>query len=77
MNLRKTIVLSIAYLHYWKNGKGFWARIFGNAVGALLTDLSRTFDCLLHDLFIAQMQAHGFDKEALVWKYIVIKLIIR
>ena len=33
----------------------------GRILGALLTDLSKTFDCLPHDIFIAKLYAYGFD----------------
>ena len=32
---------------------------------ALLTDLSKAFDCLPHDLIIAKLHAYGFDKASL------------
>ena len=50
----------LAMLEKWKrsidNGKSF---------GALLTYLSKAFDCLDHELLIAKLNAHGFHLSAL------------
>ena len=38
-------------------------------VGAVLTDLSKAFNCIVHDLLIAKLAAYGFSNTALCYVY--------
>ena len=40
-----------------------------NIAGALLTDLSKAFDCLNHELLVAKLNAYGFDHVSLSYIY--------
>ena len=46
-----------------------WKRSLNrNGIGAaLLTDLSKAFDCLNHNLLIAKLHAYGFDNSSLMF----------
>ena len=41
------------------------ARDNNKVCAAVLTDLSKAFDCLLHDLLTAKLHAFGFDLKSL------------
>ena len=43
----------------WQN-----SLVRGRFVGSILIDLSKSYDCLLHDLLLVNLQVYGFSKES-------------
>ena len=44
-----------------------------NVVVAVLTDLSKAFDCIPHDLSVAKLNAYGFNRDTVAYIYSYLK----
>ena len=54
----------MAMIENWRKFLGL-----GGHADALLTDLSKVFNCIDHELLIAKLHAYGFDTDALKFIY--------
>ena len=70
-------VFKSAYCHTYSSNPGLirlienWKQAFdkNKIAGAVLMDLSKSFDCTLHELLIAKMHVYGFDLNSLTFFY--------
>ena len=59
-NINAVLKEVLSLLETWKNNVDQ-----GKVFGALLTDHSKAFDTILHDLFPAKLQTYGCDSKSL------------
>ena len=57
----------IRRLEDWRNKLG------NNVLGAVLTDLSKAFDCIPHHLLVAKLDAYGFNRDTVAYIYSYLK----
>ena len=64
-----------SYMHVLIRLLDEWTENLDNnyRVGGVLMDLSKTFDCILHDLVIAKLSAYGLNGNALKYIYTYLK----
>ena len=56
------------HLEDWRN------KLYNNnVVGAVLTDLSKAFDCIPHDLLVTKLDAYGFNRDTVAYIYSYLK----
>ena len=53
----------IRLLEDWRN------KLDNNDVSAVLTDLSKAFDCIPHDLLVTKLGAYGFNRDTVAYIY--------
>ena len=56
--------LTFPFQNFTKISKRFWLR-GGGFIGTILMDLSKVYDCLLHDFSIAKLEAYGLGNGSL------------
>ena len=64
ITLHNTIFQLITNLQSWLDD--------GQYAGLILMDLSKAYDCILYDLLLAKLQAHGTDEKSVLFIYRVI-----
>ena len=57
----------IRRLEDWRN------KLDNNVLGAVLTDLSKAFDCIPHDLLVVKLDAYGFNRDTVAYIYSYLK----